>query len=165
MSVKEIQKSHTWPTTKWTMIKFNKEKKTFQFSLGYLLLGFQLKTLEDFFMELFNYLYFTCQKNKSYKYWVSHFFIDYPSNFTEHWADLTEMTRLPSLTLSLHTFIHYSLSLHWIKIAYILFGHHLGGFRLWKITTADTEEVCNVIKSTLFWENNGMSTFDTFKKQ
>lgn len=57
--------------TKWTMSKFNKEKKkTFQFRLGYLLLGFQLKTLEDFFMELFNYLYFTCQKkkNKSYKY-------------------------------------------------------------------------------------------------
>lgn len=49
--------------TKWTMSKFIKEKKkTFQFSLGYLLLGFQLKTLEDFFMELFNYLYFTCQK-------------------------------------------------------------------------------------------------------
>lgn len=51
--------------TKWTMSKFNKEKKkTFQFRLGYLLLGFQLKTLEDFFMELFNYLYFTCQKKK-----------------------------------------------------------------------------------------------------
>lgn len=50
--------------------KTNKEKnnnKTFQFSLGYLLLGFQLKTLEDFFMELFNYLYFTCQKKKKIK--------------------------------------------------------------------------------------------------
>lgn len=55
-------------TTKRTKSNLNKEQndknKTFQFRLGYLLLGFQLKTLEDFFMELFNYLYFTCQKKK-----------------------------------------------------------------------------------------------------
>lgn len=53
----------TWPNEQCQNL--TKKKKTFQFRLGYLLLGFQLKTLEDFFMELFNYLYFTCQKKKN----------------------------------------------------------------------------------------------------
>lgn len=65
----KISYFQTWPNEQCQNL--SKKKKTFQFSLGYLLLGFQLKTLEDFFMELFNYLYFTCQKkNKSYKYWM-----------------------------------------------------------------------------------------------
>lgn len=63
-------KSHTSKHDQMNNVKIEQRKKinkTFQFSLGYLLLGFQLKTLEDFFMELFNYLYFTCQKKNKIK--------------------------------------------------------------------------------------------------
>lgn len=61
-------KSHSFQTQPNNQPTNNvtKEKKRniSLFSLGYLLPGLQLKTLEDFFMELFNYLYFTCQKKK-----------------------------------------------------------------------------------------------------